>query len=163
MRWLLILLLAMPAAAQDVVFDPEMTEQCLGIVAEDEQRSCIGRSASDCMKDTEGGETTVGMGGCLDAERAYWDTRLNAEYARLQSVAASADAELDTLDSAAPRLAPPLREMQRQWIAFRDATCDFERVQWGGGTGGGPATLECLMRLTGEQALYLSTQGRDDE
>lgn len=163
MRWLLICLLAFPAAAQDVVFDPEMTEQCLGIVAEDEQRSCIGRSASDCMKETEGGESTVGMGGCLEAELTYWDDRLNAEYARLQAETERRDAELAELESTGPRIAPTLREMQRQWIAFRDATCDFERAQWGGGTGGGPATLACLMRLTGEQALYLSTQRLGNE
>ena len=47
--------------------------------------------------------------------------------------------------------------MQRAWIGWRDATCDYERAQWGGGTGGGPATVACLMRLTGEQALYLET------
>ena len=48
-----------------------------------------------------------------------------------------------------------LRAMQRAWIGFRDATCDYERSLWGGGTGGGPATAACLMRMTGEQTLYL--------
>jgi uncharacterized protein YecT (DUF1311 family) len=45
--------------------------------------------------------------------------------------------------------------MQRAWIGYRDAACDYERAQWGGGSGGGPATAGCLMRLTGEQALAL--------
>ena len=59
------------------------------------------------------------------------------------------------------QLERPIREREvdpeifKRWIGYRDATCDYERSQWGGGTGGGPATLGCLMRLTGEQTLYL--------
>jgi uncharacterized protein YecT (DUF1311 family) len=45
-----------------------------------------------------------------------------------------------------PPVAEALRDMQRAWIAYRDASCDYERAQWGGGTGGGPATAGCLMR-----------------
>ena len=36
-----------------------------------------------------------------------------------------------------------------------DATCDYDYSQWGGGTGGGPAIAGCMMRMTGEQAIYL--------
>ena len=45
--------------------------------------------------------------------------------------------------------------MQRAWIAWRDAACLYEVSQWGGGTGGGPAGADCMMRLAGEQALAL--------
>ncbi|KMW56504.1 hypothetical protein AIOL_001458 [Candidatus Rhodobacter oscarellae] len=55
----------------------------------------------------------------------------------------------------APRQADLLRDMQRAWITFRDRTCDYERAQWGGGTGGGPAYTNCLMVQTAKQTIYL--------
>jgi uncharacterized protein YecT (DUF1311 family) len=67
----------------------------------------------------------------------------------------AAAAELQELGSAAPPPAVALREMQRAWIAWRDAACDYEVSQWGGGTGGGPAWSQCAMQMTGEQALAL--------
>jgi uncharacterized protein YecT (DUF1311 family) len=63
------------------------------------------------------------------------------------------------LGSAAPSQGDALKNMQRAWIAYRDATCDYERSHWGGGTGGGPATVSCLMYMTAEQALYLEADG----
>ena len=45
------------------------------------------------------------------------------------------------------KIADSLRDMQRAWITFRDAKCDWETVQWGGGTGAGPARLSCLMHI----------------
>ena len=94
------------------------------------------------------------MSGCLDRELQYWDAKLNENYASALRRARDADGDTDGAPSATA-----LREMQRAWIPFRDATCDYERSQWGGGTGGGPATSSCLMRLTGQQALYLANSG----
>jgi uncharacterized protein YecT (DUF1311 family) len=65
------------------------------------------------------------------------------------------DAELKELGLAEPSTSAALRDMQRTWIAYRDAACAYERSQWGGGTGGGPATADCLMRMTAAQALAL--------
>ena len=142
--------------AQEVQFSSGATADCVGEAAnQDAKRSCVGTSAQHCMGATPDGSTTVGMMGCLDGERSYWDQRLNRAYKSLRAKAEELDAEMEELGSAAPKTAPALRDMQRAWISYRDATCDFERSQWGGGTGGGPATLSCLMRLTGEQALYL--------
>mgnify|MGYP000170942360 CR=1 FL=1 len=107
------------------------------------------------MRASDAGGTTVGMGGCLDRERAFWDRVLNQNYALAQEKAREVDAENATLNVRLPKLITSLRDMQLAWIAFRDATCDFELAQWGGGTGGGPALTACLMRETGEQALYL--------
>jgi len=59
---------------------------------------------------------------------------------------------------AAPAQAEALRDMQRAWIAFRDATCTYEASQWSGGTGQGPAYEGCVMRMTAEQTLYLERQ-----
>ena len=47
--------------------------------------------------------------------------------------------------------------MQRAWIRFRDAKCAYARSHWGGGTGAGPAGVECLMRETAEQTWYIES------
>ncbi len=142
--------------AQDLTYSNAGTEACVyaqpGHAA---QQACVGVSANACMADSDMGDTTVGMSGCLSYELDYWDARLNTAYRSLMKRAKSQDAEMRELGSSAPSLEQGLREMQRAWIPWRDSTCDFERAQWGGGTGGGPATYSCLLRLTGAQALYL--------
>jgi uncharacterized protein YecT (DUF1311 family) len=95
------------------------------------------------------------MSFCYDKELAFWDARLNAAYGALMEIEKAGDAELKELGSAAPSTSAALREMQRAWIGYRDAACAYELSQWGGGTGGGPATADCLMRLTAAQALTL--------
>ncbi len=107
------------------------------------------------MTNNPGGETTVGMSSCLDQEVKQWDGWLNAAYGTLLSKAQASDAESAKWGTSAPKITPVLREMQRKWIAFRDTTCDFEMSQWGGGSGTGPAGLNCLLRLTADQAIYL--------
>ena len=63
----LLLLLAGPAAAQDIAFAPEATEGCVAAAGDVAGReACVGRSADACMA-TPDGATTVGMGFCLDA------------------------------------------------------------------------------------------------
>lgn len=149
---------ANPAMAQGLNYSDEATEACLAQVDEGgDPRSCIGRSADLCMETSEGGYSTVGMGGCLDRERAYWDGVLNARYGDMRARAADFDAA-----GGPGGTETALRDMQRAWIDFRDATCAFEASQWGGGTGAGPAALSCLMRMTGEQALYLDTAWSED-
>lgn len=134
-----------PALAQDLTYSNIHTEACLQeALGAGETLNCIGASANQCMRETEGGSSTVGMGGCLDQERAYWDERLNDAYVRLL-VQQADDVGMNE----------KLRDMQRAWITYRDARCDYEFAQWGGGTGGGPAVLACLMQATGEQTLLL--------
>lgn len=154
------LVLAAPAAAQDLVYSDDTTRACLAAASDSvAQEACIGRSADACMAANDVGGTTVGMGGCLDHELRFWDVLLNAYYQSAMDRAKRMDAETRQYNTAAAAMENTLRDMQRAWIPFRDATCDFERAQWGGGTGGGPATLGCLMRLTGEQALVLGRFG----
>ena len=162
MKYLVFLgLMGVPAlgAAQELSFSPAATEACLAQDTDDARTriTCIGLSANACMADTPGGATTVGMGGCLDAERAYWDARLNTAYAALMALEEGIDAEMAEIGATVPSRADALRAMQRAWIPYRDAACDYERAQWGNGTGAGPATLACLMQVTGEQALKLSS------
>lgn len=147
---------AFAAAAQDLRYSPQATADCLaGAASDTERRACIGRSAEACMNATPDGSTTVGMGYCWDREREDWDRYLNQTYQYYMDKARALDAEMAEIGSAAPSLAEALRRAQRAWIAWRDASCDYEMAQWGGGSGGGPALLSCLAWRTGEQVLYL--------
>ncbi len=152
------------ASADDLArFTPRATETCLAAMVEDQNpTSCIGASANVCMETTEGGWSTYGMSQCLDQELQYWDARLNTSYKTVRAKRKATDAEMAELGSAAPSQGDALKNMQRAWISYRDATCDYERSQWGGGTGGGPATVSCLMYMTAEQALYLEADGLVD-
>lgn len=156
----LVAALAGPVSAQGLIYDDQATLSCLGSAADARQQAaCAGRSADLCMQTTPGGGSTAAMSGCLDRELTLWDGLLNSYYKTAQARARQADQENAQYGGTAPSLSDALRDMQRAWIPFRDATCDFERAQWGGGTGGGPATYQCLMRLTAEQALVLGRYG----
>lgn len=150
---LLALVLPFPALAQDLRFDATASEQCLINTGHAGTKSdCIGVSAGICMQQP-GGDSTYGMGFCLDSELQYWDGLLNDNYQQLRATMQASDADLP--DHLAVQ-ADGLRDMQRAWIAYRDARCGYEATMWQGGTGASPAFLSCAMLLTGEQALYLS-------
>lgn len=144
---------AAPVTAQELAYDDAPTETCLrSSYTLADRRACIGRSTRACIDGTEGGYTTYSAGGCVSRELAFWDAELNANYADAREQAEARDAG----GYGGPGVWPALRQMQRTWIPFRDAACAFERSQWANGTGGGPAQLNCLMRLTADQALYLA-------
>jgi uncharacterized protein YecT (DUF1311 family) len=145
---------ALPAAAQDIPFVPDATAACLAAAPSD-PATCIGHAADACMLETEGGDTTVGMGACLRAELDWWAARLSVAEAAVAEAAAATDAEMVAIGATVPMQVPAFDAMRAAWAAWRDAACDWERVQWGGGTGQGPATAACLMQVTGEQALAL--------
>jgi uncharacterized protein YecT (DUF1311 family) len=149
------LVLAAPAAAQEELpFSPAETEACLASATGLVREVCVGLSAAACIN-APGGYTTVGMGYCLTQEGDYWYDRVNAAYQSLMTLEEAADAEMAELGSAAPPMAPALRDMQRAWIDFRDTSCQYEVTQWGGGTGQGPAFADCRMRMTARQTLAL--------
>jgi uncharacterized protein YecT (DUF1311 family) len=155
MRALVIaLLVATPALAQDGPdYDAGLLPACLA-GAGDDPRSCIGKASDACMA-TPGGDTTIGMVACLTGESGDWDKLLNAAYAKAMDAATQADADLKQLGSAAPPAAPALQQAQRDWIAFRDASCRYESLRFQGGTAGGPAAAGCMLELTADQALRL--------
>lgn len=147
------LLLPVPAMAQDLVFDAAAPQECLiNSGYGGTQQDCIGFSAAMCMQQP-GGDSTYGMGFCLDSELQVWDGMLNDNYQQLRAAMLASDADLPDLLAVQ---ADALRDMQRAWIAYRDARCGYEVTLWQGGTGSSPAFLNCMMLLTGEQALYLS-------
>lgn len=148
----LLVCLALPAAAQDLIYSDEASVTCVNSAPNGEARlACLGTSAQACMRATDAGGVTVGMVGCLDREYDLWDRVLNQNYQIAMQKAQAADAE----NRYGPRIAESLRDMQRAWIPYRDAKCAFLESHWGGGTGGGPALIGCLMRETGKQALFL--------
>lgn len=116
--------------------------------------ACIGVASGPCMDSPEG-STTVGMSACLKQEYDVWDGLLNASYGRVMTAAKATDAEMAELGSATEPQEPLLKQMQRDWITFRDAACAYERSRWGGGTGSGPASANCMMHLTAQQYLWL--------
>lgn len=115
---------------------------------------CVGQAAQACMN-SPGGDTTIGMIDCLQAEFQYWDKRLNVAFGQRLAAARKEDAEMRRLKSSVASLEESLRKMQRAWIPYRDAACLYEQAQWQGGTGGGPATAACQMNETARQALRL--------
>lgn len=141
-----------PAQAQEPRIDAAAIESCLADGGND---TCIGIAIEPCMESL-GGFSTPAHQGCSFAELEWWDGYLNRVY--VEAVARSR-----TVDARSPDYGMPnrpsdvdaLRAMQRAWIGYRDATCNYEELQWWGGTGASGARLECLLRLTGTQAMYL--------
>ncbi|EBA08706.1 lysozyme inhibitor LprI family protein [Sagittula stellata] len=142
--------LPVTAAAQDIVFSPQDTADC--VASGQPFEGCIGAAAETCME--RNGSATVVMSACYDKEAQWWDSRLNAIYSDVMAQARDMDTENG---EHAPSQADALRRMQRAWIDYRDETCSYEASQWGGGTGAGPAFNACLMRMTAEQSHYLET------
>lgn len=145
---------ALPTGAQasELVFSAEYTNACL---EDGGWRDCIGLAAQRCMETTPGGHSTHGMNACLDAEREWWDDRLNTNYRALREIERAADVDAPP---GQPLFADALRDMQRAWIAFRDATCNYEVLYWYGGTGATTAWQSCQLHLTAEQALALRSR-----
>jgi len=93
---------------------------------------------SQCM---DNASSTLAMSSCIQAETQLQDQRLNRVYKQLTA----------KLESAPQK---SLRDVQRQWIAYRDANCKFH-VQASGGT---MAQLEgglCKLDMTRERAAEL--------
>jgi uncharacterized protein YecT (DUF1311 family) len=154
----LVVAAATAATAQEPRWSPGATQACLDRAPDLTSReACIGLSTALCI-DSPGGQTTLGMSTCLSEELGWWDGRLNTSYRALLDRQKALDAGDRRAGYADAARASNLLNMQRTWIPFRDATCAFEHAQWGGGSGGGPARVDCLMRLTAVQALYLQDQ-----
>jgi uncharacterized protein YecT (DUF1311 family) len=164
-KWILstLFVLVLPATAQaqdGLIFDIGYTKACLQRSDSAEaRRACIGKSADICMSTSPGGESTYGMGGCLSYEAEWWDEQLNIAYKALMRQEKANDSANGAGSNGPQSAAKALREAQRAWIPFRDAVCSYEYAQWGGGTGGGPASAACFLRMTGEQTLYLQSAG----
>jgi len=128
-------------------------ELCLS--GEDAQQagadSCIGLISDKCLEGTM--ETTVDSLRCDGKETAVWDGRLNTTYKALRQIYQQNDAEMSEYDGF--NRANELREVQRAWIVWRDAKCDFAYGEFRGGTIGKLVASDCEKALTAERALEL--------
>jgi uncharacterized protein YecT (DUF1311 family) len=152
------LCLTAPAAAQ--TFTVKTLTDCLlpaELKGSPQAGLCVGRAATQCFE-TEGSDTTVGMAYCLQAETREWDRLLNAAWPEALKAAQEMDADNRASDPKAPESAKTLREAQRAWITFRDASCLFEEQRYHGGSIAPLAAQSCVMHLTGAQAIRLRSQ-----
>lgn len=93
---------------------------------------------SQCM---DKASSTQAMGECIKAETALQDERLNRVYKQLMA----------KLDAGKQK---SLREVQRNWIVYRDGNCRFH-VQASGGTLASINGGMCLMDMTRERGAEL--------
>ncbi|WP_332711879.1 lysozyme inhibitor LprI family protein [Pelagibacterium mangrovi] len=153
-----LLIASVPAAAQDTpTFTPEDAElmtACIDGLADPElskanpdevrpQTNCIGAASNPCMENEEGGYSTIGMAECVGRETNWWDSQLNVHYASLE----------ETLDA---DLFASLRDAQRSWLAYRDASCGFEYELWSEGTIRTLVYAGCILDSTAQRAYALS-------
>jgi uncharacterized protein YecT (DUF1311 family) len=94
-----------------------------------------------CM-DKSGGVTSM-MEDCISEEFDLQDLRLNSFYTALMA-------------SIPEKHRPKLRDAQRKWIAFRDASCGFY-YDPEGGSAARVASKECVVTLTADRADELAT------
>lgn len=143
------------------VADVSIVEACLEnamIAREDgvaaDLHDCIWLAANACMKQP-GGNSTAGMIGCTAQETDYWDMLLNQSYQ--QRMAEAQDWRPDDIPGGTEDIAPAtlLRQMQRDWIAYRDLMCSWRSDPWQGGSIVNVLRAGCMLDATAEQALLL--------
>ena len=123
------------------------------------ERGCIGVYADACIS-RPGGETTVGMSGCLLAEADAWDGLLNETWGQILP-AARAMSEAEARDGLPPVAREDmLRAAQRAWIAFRDADCAYDVAFWGQGSMRQIAGAQCMLERTGQRVIDLRAKQR---
>lgn len=140
------------AAAQDIPYDPADLDTCLQTSIADPYQ-CIGVGAEACY--ARSGGSNVEYGFCNGAERDDWDARLNVAYQTLLKTQAESTAAIREYRADAPDQVDLMRQMQRNWIAYRDTACEWDYANWGGGSGGGPSHAACMGRLTAQQTILL--------
>lgn len=139
-----------PAGADDLPFDAGQMAACLAEAAD--ARACIGRGAALCIAEA-GGAGSMSAGPCFGAENAWWEARIAAARARLTETDAAAEAEARRLGWPDPL--PSLDAVAAAFEAHRNVACDYSGLLWGGGSGAGPAWMECRMQMAAEHALRL--------
>ena len=95
-------------------------------------------------------QTTADMTNCADREYRAADKKLNQVYQQLQSKLTANQKQRIT-------------NAQLAWIKFRDASCDYERGQFEGGTMASPVGIHCLAEMTAKRTKELEKYLQDLE
>ncbi len=105
------------------------------------EQQCLFKLVADPCIGVPGSLAEAATAACYDVEGAIWDQLLNDNYATL----------LGELDEKQTRQA---RAMQRAWIAYRDATCQFydDKIR---GSMSIMMHAACVTRQTARQAMLL--------
>jgi uncharacterized protein YecT (DUF1311 family) len=107
------------------------------------ERQCLFNLVAAPCQNTSEGQSNLGMADCFRRETMIWDQLLNENYKSLR----------DGLDA---QQAAALRDMQRAWIASRDATCAFYDIKIHGSIAI-PSSAACAARETARRALLLKS------
>jgi uncharacterized protein YecT (DUF1311 family) len=105
------------------------------------ERQCLFNLVATPCQNTPEGQSNLGMADCFRLEAAIWDGLLNDNFRQLRNLL-----DIGQLARA--------RDMQRAWIASRDATCGFYDVKIQGSMAI-PMAAACLARETARRALLL--------
>lgn len=139
-------------------YDPQVLEQCLADAETDGARlDCAGAGQQACLDYVAAEHPDVHpvdrQLNCLDAEWQAWEARLGETYEALKRTEQERGADR----------ADALTAMERDWIAFRDARCAYDKITNGGGTGGAVAEPTCRLNETARQVILLMSYQRDRE
>ncbi len=135
--------------AQQIWVDQNYVEWCFSQAQNTNGlSSCLGKAANACQT-APGNETTLGIAQCIQAETAVWDSFLNEQYQLRRAELADQN----------PELVNQLRDVQRTWIAFRDAECGLQYSLWLGGSIRTIVAANCILTETAERALELRDLG----
>ncbi|MFV0474215.1 MAG: lysozyme inhibitor LprI family protein [Pikeienuella sp.] len=128
-----------PAAADTLV---EEIDACIGAIGAPSEHAefCLGTFAQACLDKPEN-MSTAAMVSCVQTETDAWTAIMEREYAALFE-------RLDDEQKAA------MEDLQRKWIAFRQADCAFPRVFLRGSMAL-PWSADCVMQHTARRALDL--------
>ncbi len=154
-----VLLVASAGWAQEITYSDASSEACSQeAVSDGERADCIGASARQCIEATSLGNRRLIGALCLMSETKYWQRRLDDMRDVLARSFKASDIGLGTDGLTAFPKGEALALMMQDWERYRDQTCQFEMALSGAMPGDGLIDVECNLRLTGAQALYLEQQ-----
>jgi uncharacterized protein YecT (DUF1311 family) len=121
--------------------DAKAVQTCMGGKGARNAEVCIGVVATPCIGPDEGAKRDREIEDCLGREKLVWDQILNDSYRAMR----------DGLDD---DQRVKLQEMQRAWIAMRDASCHFY-YDFFQGLMANPMIANCDNRETARRAIFL--------
>jgi uncharacterized protein YecT (DUF1311 family) len=118
--------------------------------------SCIGVAATACIQ-AGGGIGNPVLRDCYERETKVWDGRLNAAFKKLLAQTETFLKETDRAKDVA-EVVGGYRQIQRVWIAYRDATCRQPGLYFGGGADAAVMSIRCTLEMTGRQAVWVGSR-----